>query len=212
MRRTHRRIRYHLLHVAGARLTTGPAEAEARAEPAGLEALGADEPVGHGRLRQIIAYARKVYGLAGLLGRVEDSRRKPGTTAPLVAAAVLYTGLLRIRSFNALEPRLREKTFLHIVGAQRERMRLCSVDTLSRALRVTDLESARAVSVAVVQKAERNKVFREGWHGALRYVAIDGWEPFCSRHRHCSQCLVRHVRVKQSSRCQSITTALPWPC
>ena len=157
----------------------------------------AEEELGHGRLRQLIAYASKVYGLAGLLGRVEDSRRMPGTTAPLVAAAVLYTGLLRIRSFNALEPRLQEKTFLRMIGVQRQRMRLCSVDTLSRALRVTDLESARAVSVAIVQKAERNKVFREGWHGALRYVAIDGWEPFCSRHRHCSHCLVRQVRVKQ---------------
>jgi hypothetical protein len=136
----------------------------------------AEEELGRRRLRQLIAYARKVYALAGLLGRVEDSRRKPGTTAPLVAAAVLYTGLLRIRSFNALEPRLREKTFLRIVGVQHERM---------------------AVSVAIVQKAERNKVFREGWHGALRYVAIDGWEPFCSRHRHCSECLVRQVRVKQ---------------
>jgi len=132
-----------------------------------------------------------------VLGRVEDSRRKPGTSAPLVAAAVLHTGLLRIRSFNALEPRLREKAFLRMVGAQRERMGLCSVDTLSRALRVTDLDSVRAVSVAIVQKAERNKVFREGWHGALRYVAIDGWEPFCSRHRHCSECLERQVRVKQ---------------
>jgi hypothetical protein len=158
----------------------------------------AEEELGRGRLRQLIAYARKVYALAGLLGRVEDSRRKPGTTAPLVGAAVLYTGLLRIRSFNALEPRLRDKTFLRMVGAQRERMRLCSVDTLSRALRVTELESARAVSVAIVQKAERNKVFREGWHRALRYVAIDGWEPFCSRHRHCSECLVRQVRVKQA--------------
>lgn len=156
-----------------------------------------DEPVGPGRLRQISAYARKVYGLVGLLGRVQDSRRKPGTTAALVATAVWYTGLLRIRSFNALEPRLREKAFVRMVGAQRERTGLCSVDTLSRALRVTDLESVRAVSVAIVQKAERNKVFREGWHGALRYVAIDGWEPFCSRLRHCSECLVRQVRVKQ---------------
>jgi hypothetical protein len=157
----------------------------------------AEQELGRGRLRQIIAYARKVYGLALLLGRVEDSRRKPGTTAALVAAAVLFTGLLRIRSFNALEPRLREQTFLRILGAQRERLRLCCVDTLSRALRVMDLESARAVSLAILQKAERNKVFREGWHGALRYVAIDGWEPFCSRHRHCPECLVRYVRVKQ---------------
>src|SRR3990172_1801687 len=197
-RRIHPRTRSHLLRAAGARRTTDRAEAEASAEFPGLEAPGAGEPVGHGRLRQIIAYARKVYALAGLLGRVEDSRRKPGTAAPLVAAAVLYTGLLRIRSFNALEPKLREKSFLRIVGAQGERRRLCSVDTLSRALRVTDLESARAVSVAILRKAERNKVFREGWHGALRYVAIDGWEPFCSRHRHCSECLVRQVRVKQA--------------
>jgi hypothetical protein len=157
----------------------------------------AEAELSRGRLCQLIAYARKVYGLSGLLGRVEDSRRKPETAAPLVAATVLYTGLLRIRSFNALEPKLREKTFLRIVGAQRERMRLCCVDTLSRALRVTALDSVRAISLAVVQKAERNKVFREGWHGALRYVAIDGWEPFCSRHRHCSECLVRQVRVKQ---------------
>jgi len=173
--------------------------AEASAEPLALEGPGADEPVAHdhGRLRQLSAYARKVYGLTGLLGRVQDLRRKPATTAALVATAVLYTGLLRIRSFNALEPRLREQAFLRLVGAQRERLGLCSVDTLSRALRVTDLESVRAISVAIVQKAERNKVFREGWHGALRYVAIDGWEPFCSRHRHCPECLVRQVRVKQ---------------
>ena len=59
-----------------------------------------------------------------------------------------------------------------------------------------DLESVRALSVEMLRKAERNKVFREGWYGALRYFAIDGWEPFCSRHRHCEQCLVRQVRVK----------------
>lgn len=146
----------------------------------------------------MLAYVRKAYGLDRLLERVWDSRRKPTIQAPLVAAAVFYTGLLRIRSFNALEPKLRERSFLRLVGmAQPERPWLCSVDTLSRALRVMDLESVRAMSVAVLEKAERNKVFREGWYGALRYVAIDGWEPFCSRHRHCSECLVRHVRVKR---------------
>jgi hypothetical protein len=149
-----------------------------------------------GRLRQIVAYGRKVYGLGGLLGRVLDERRQPIVPSESVAAAVFYTGLLRIRSFNALEPKLSEKPFLRLVGT-REVDSLCCADTLSRALRVMDLETLRVISVSMLAKAERNKVFREGWHGALRYVAIDGWEPFCSRHRHCSECLVRQVRVKQ---------------
>jgi hypothetical protein len=109
---------------------------------------------------------------------------------------VFYTGLLRIRSFNALEPKLRERPFLRLIGMPEDREALCSADTLGRALRVMDLETLRELSVSIVRKAERNKVFREGWHGALRYVALDGWEPICSRHRHCPECLVRQVRVK----------------
>jgi hypothetical protein len=142
-----------------------------------------------------VAYGQKVYGLGSLLGAVTDTRRVPRTSARLVASSVFYAGLLRIRSFNALEPRLEEKPFLRLVGAKSEGQ-LCSADTLSRALRVMDLESVRALSVETLRKAERNKVFREGWYGALRYFAIDGWEPFHSRYRHCDQCLVRQVRVK----------------
>jgi hypothetical protein len=144
----------------------------------------------------MMAYGCKVFGLGSGLGRVGDTRRTPRTSAALVAAAVFYTGLLRIRSFNALEPRLTEKPFLRLVGAAPERKRLCSVDTVARSLCRMDLVSVRAILVAMVQKAERNKVFREGWHGALRHVAIDGWEPFCSRHRHCPECLVRRVTIK----------------
>jgi hypothetical protein len=147
-------------------------------------------------LRQLVAYGRKVFDLASWLGRVGDTRRAPRTSPRLIAAAVFYTGLLRIRSFNALEPRLSEKPFLRLVGAAPERERLCSVDTVGRSLCRMDLLSVQAISVAMIVKAERNKVFREGWHGALRYVAIDGWEPFCSRHRHCGECLERRVRIK----------------
>jgi hypothetical protein len=147
-------------------------------------------------LRQVVAYGRKVFDLGRRLGGVVDTRRAPQTSAALVAAAVFYTGLLRIRSFNALEPRLAEKPFLRLIGAAPEKLCLCSVDTVGRALSQMDRDSVRAVLVEMVHKTERNKVFREGWHGALRYVAIDGWEPFCSRHRHCRECLVRRVSVK----------------
>lgn len=65
-----------------------------------------------------MAYGRKVYGLGELLGRVMDERRKPLVPAESVAAAVFYTGLLRIRSFNALEPKLSEKPFLRLMGTR----------------------------------------------------------------------------------------------
>ena len=132
-----------------------------------------------------------------MLGEITDGRRSPRTRSELVAASVFFAGLLRIRSFNALEPRLREKCFRRLVEARGDEP-LGSADTLSRTLRVMDLDSVRALSVEMLKKAERNKVFREGWHGALRYFAIDGWEPFCSYHRHCDECLIRQVRVKDA--------------
>src|SRR5512143_4280401 len=163
--------------------------------PTPLEGME-DQRVGAGQLRRLVAYGRKVFDLGSWLGRVVDTRRAPRTAAGVVAAVVFYTGLLRIRSFNALEPRLGEKPFLRLVGAAPEKQRLCSVDTVGRSLCRMDLDSVRAVSLAMLAEAERNKVFREGWHGALRYMAIDGWEPFCSRRRHCPECLVRGVKIK----------------
>jgi hypothetical protein len=145
-----------------------------------------------------VTYGRKVYGLGELLAGVTDARRKPMVPTPSVAAAVFYTGLLRIRSFNALEPKLCEKPFLRLVGTG-EVDSLCCVDTVSRALQAMELDTARSISVAMLAKAERNKVFREGWHGALRYFALDGWEPHRSRLRHCPECLERKLRVKGSS-------------
>ena len=75
--------------------------------------------------------------------------------------------------------------------------RLTSVDTLGRSLKVMQLETARNVSQSFLRKAERNKIFREGGIAALRYFAVDGWEPFCSHDRHCEHCLTRFVEVEQ---------------
>jgi Transposase DDE domain len=152
--------------------------------------------VGASRLRQLVAYARKVYGLRGLLGAIRDGRQAPRTSAPLVAATVLFSGLLRIRSFNALEPKLAEPPFLRLVHAPDMRAKLCSADVLGRSLRSMDPARVRAVVTQLVATAERNKVVREGWYGALRYVALDGWEPIQSAHRHCPSCLTRRVRIK----------------
>lgn len=169
------------------------------AEPA-CDPQGADPwPLGNGRLKQCVRYADKTFGLRRRLAQVSDTRRKPTTLGCVVAMVIFYLGLLRIRSFNALEPKLRESPFLHLLGMPTGRA-LCSADTLARALRVADLDSVRNVSVGIVRKAERNKVFRAGWHAALRYVAIDGWEPICSYKRHCSECLVRRIRMDSKNK------------
>ncbi len=149
-------------------------------------------------MRGLVAYGRKVYGLPALLEATRDGRDARVAPAPLVAASALFAGLLRVRSFNALEPRLREKSFLHLVGAPPNVAHLGSADTLRRSLVRMELEPVRQVAVSIVTQAERNKVFREGWHGAKRYVAFDGWEPVCSFRRHCPGCLVRRVKVKQA--------------
>lgn len=151
------------------------------------------------RLRQFVAYARKVYKLRRRLAEVRDGRRDPKYAPLVIATTIFFCGLLRVRSFNALEPRLQEKPFMKLVGAPVDLAGLGSADTLSRALRVTDLGSCREVVVGILGRAERNKVFREGWHGTLRFAAVDGWEPVQSWNRHCPHCLVRHVKKKDRS-------------
>jgi len=106
---------------------------------------------------------------------------------------LFLAALLRVRSFNALEPELRRPRLLAAAGRGPEAT--LSADTISRSLRCMDVESCRRALVTVLRRAERNKVFREGWFGGLRMVAIDGWEPFSSRSRHCPACLSREVSV-----------------
>ncbi len=172
--------------------------------------------LGHGRLRQLIAYGQKVFGLRRLLQTQADGREEPDTPAATIAAIVFMCGLLRVRSFNALHPKLAERPFLQLVDAtprpppprclvgrvqpsvDEAVRKLCCITTVGRALDVMDLQRARAISGAMLAKAERNKVFREGWIGGLRYAAIDGWEPFSSRHRRCDRCLTRRVRVARA--------------
>lgn len=152
-------------------------------------------PLGQGRLRQFFAYAKRVFGLVPLLDGVRDSRQRPQVATSLVARLVFLVGLLRIRSFNALDPKLGEAAMQRALGALKADGKICSVDTIGYSLARMDVSTTRGAVVAIIKKAERNKVFREGWHGAMRFVAIDAWEPFSSRSRHCSACLTREVKT-----------------
>jgi hypothetical protein len=82
-----------------------------------------------GRLRQILQYGRQTYGLDLLLGGMTDRRKKPRVPASLVARTMFLLGLLRIRSFNALEPRLAEAGMQRALGLETSEDRVCSADT-----------------------------------------------------------------------------------
>jgi hypothetical protein len=157
------------------------------------------DSLGSGKLRRIIAYGRKAYDLRELLGRVRDSRHRPKVATEAVARTVFACGLLRLPSFNALEPKLHEAPFQRLISRPDPKATPGSADTLSRTLRRMEVATTRAVSTGIIIKAERNKVFREGAWGAKRYAAIDGWEPVCSDRRHCAHCLVRMVKHKLPS-------------
>ena len=162
----------------------------------------ATEALGRRRLCQLLGYAKKVFQLDALLGAIRDRRTRARVGTDLVVRAVCLMGLLRVRSFNAFEPKLGEPWMQQALGLFSTAQKAFSVDTLSYSLQRMDVASTRSTLTAVVQKAERNKVFREGWYHALRFVAIDAWEPFCSYDRHCSACLTRQVTVGNDVRTQ----------
>jgi hypothetical protein len=167
---------------------------ESKLEQPADEARVAD--LGASRLRQFWGYARQVFSLVSLLDGIRDCRQQPDVSTPLVARILFLVGLLRIRSFNALEPKLAEAPMLRILDAPLRRCgKVCAVDTLSYSLARMEVASCRHSVVSVIRHAERNKAFREGFVGALRCVAIDGWEMFSSRSRCCDHCLTRELTI-----------------
>lgn len=153
-----------------------------------------------GKLHLFEKYACNVYRLPQLLGAFSDSRRNPEIATFDVVNSLFHTALLRIPSINALEGDLKEPDFQQLIGKKpREDVKAFSADVVANVLDKLELDAARRSMEQVFWKAERNKVFRQGSYGGLRCVAVDGWEPFCSFHRHCPYCLVRKVKVKRKS-------------
>jgi hypothetical protein len=149
------------------------------------------------KLHQFEKYAWKVFALPELLASLHDARRDPKISTFEVVNTLLHTALLRIPSLNALEGDLEESDFQKLIGREpTQDEKAFSADTVAKVLDKLDLGTVRGVIEEIIATAERNKAFREGSYGALRCVAIDGWEPFCSYDRHCPHCLVRRVKVK----------------
>jgi hypothetical protein len=154
----------------------------------------------NGKLVQFEKYAAKVFSVPKLLSDFTDSRVDPVIPTFDVINSLFHAALLRIPSTNALEGDLKEADFQKLIGyPAQQNEKAFSAEVIDNVLDKLELRSARKAIVSVIKQAERNKVFREGWHGSLRFVALDGWEPFCSYHRHCSHCLTRLIERKLKS-------------
>ena len=94
----------------------------------------------------------------------------------------------------------RKSDFQRLIGkSPRQEEKVFSADVVANVLDKLNLGPVRSALEQVIWKAERNKAFRQGSYGSLRCVAIDGWEPLASYHRHCSHCHVRKVQRKLAS-------------
>ena len=152
------------------------------------------------KLHQFEKYACGVYDLPFKLRRFTDGRRAPEIPTFDVVNSLFHTAVLRIPSINALEGDLKEADFQQLIGRRpQQAVKAFSADVVANVLDKLELEPPRRAIEDLIWSAERNKAFREGSYGTLRCVAIDGWEPFCSFHRHCPHCLVRKVKRKLKS-------------
>jgi SEC-C motif/Transposase DDE domain len=151
-----------------------------------------------GKLHQFEKDACNVFDLPVLLASLTDWRRAPEISTFDVVNSLFHTALLRIPSLNALEGDLKESDFQKLIGRQpTPEVKPFSADVVANVLDKLHLQGVPRALERVLEKAERNKAFREGSYGALRCVAIDGWEPFSSYDRHCPHCLVRKIKVKR---------------
>jgi hypothetical protein len=151
-----------------------------------------------GKLHQFQKYAWNVFALPDLLGSLSDTRRAPEIPTFDVVNSLFHTALLRFPSINALEGNLKESDFQKLIGRKpTPKQKAFSADVVANVLDKLLLDGASRAIETVIHRAERNKVFREGY-GGLRCVAVDGWEPFSSYDRHCPHCLIRNVKVKRA--------------
>lgn len=152
------------------------------------------------KLHQFEKYVSNVFALPDLLASLTDTRRSPEISTFDVVNSLFHTAVLRIPSINALEGDLKESDFQKLIGRNpTQDLKAFSADVVANVLDKLHLHRVRQTVEEVIDKAERNKAFRGGSYGALRCVAMDGWEPFASYDRHCPHCLVRKVKMKRAS-------------
>ena len=67
--------------------------------------------------------------------------------------------------------------------------KLPKIDSIRNTLKVMHMGGLRTVNKSIVNKAFRNKVFKEGTIDMYRVAAIDGTKFFGSNMKSCEKCL-----------------------
>ncbi len=143
--------------------------------------------VGRGRMRQFVAYLRKVIRLPRMAEKIlHDSRRSPKYSTSTCVLLPILMLVMRIRSFNLFEPRLDDKPMKKLFGGLP--IPKC-VDTIANTLKKIDIDSLRTLHEETLKVANKNKVLRNSFHQGLRMFCFDGFEPIRSRKRSCKGCL-----------------------
>jgi hypothetical protein len=151
------------------------------------------------RTFQFEKYINSVFKIATQFWNVRDARHHPDIATFYVLNALFHCAVLRYPSLNALEGNLTTSDFQKLIGfSPCPDEKIFSADTIANTLDVFNLNDLASVNRNVLKQSERNKVFREGWFNSLRFVALDGWEPFCSYNRHCPNCLDRKISKKDA--------------
>lgn len=141
--------------------------------------------MGKYRLRQFIAYLKKVIGLPTLVEKiVKDSRRSPTYSTQACFLLILIMLVLRSKSFNQFEARLADKAIRKLIG--KVALPAC-VDTLAGVLKLMDLDSLESLHQRIIRIADRIKAFA-AFHCGLIFFGVDGFEPIRSRKRSCDAC------------------------
>src|SRR6266704_873370 len=157
-----------------------------------------------GKLHQFEKYVCNVFALPDLLESITDKRRAPEIPTFDVVNSLFHTAVLRIPRINALEGDLKEEDFQKLIGRHpTPDVKAFSADVVANVLDKLELDGLHEANEEVIHKAERNKAFRDGY-GALRCVAIDGWQPFASYDRHCPRCLTRKVKRKRGGQTEEV--------
>lgn len=135
---------------------------------------------------KLIKYLKNVYNIEEGLRSLTDGRINPTYQTSHVVSLVLFGFLLRIRSFNELNNLIKGNEFQKLY---KRGTKFPKIDTIRDTLKVIDLYRLKELNELIVNKAFRNKVFKEGTISGYRVAAIDGSKFFGSNKKSCEKCL-----------------------